>query len=145
MTDNNLDVWYFKGNVVFSNLEKPDEQYKMYGLTISVDDKTFEEFKASGIQTKVREDNRSSQKLVSFKRPSRKVTEDEITRIDPPFVMDADKKNMNAGAVDRGSEVIAKVLTYKTAKGIGHRLQGIMVTKLKEAPDVHNSTEHAPF
>lgn len=143
--ENNLSVWYFEGDIVFSNLASPDEQYKMYGLTIAVDDKNYSLFVDSGIQTKVRTDNRTGQKLISFKRPSKKLVNDVMQTVEPPSVIDTNKSVIDANSVARGSSVVAKVLVYKTMKGVGHRLQSVMVTKQMVSPDVHNSTEFSPF
>lgn len=143
--ENNLNIWYFEGDLVFSNLSVPDEQYKMYGLTIAVDEKNYSLFVDSGIQTKVRTDSRTNQKLISFKRPSKKLVNDTMQAVDPPVVLNSDKEQISGSTVDRGSTVVAKVLVYKTLKGVGHRLQSVMVTKIKEKPTVHNSTDYAPF
>lgn len=143
--NNDLSIWYFGGDVVFSNLKTPDEKYKMYSVTIAVTDAVLQEFKQSGIQTTVRTDSRTGKSLISFRRPSKKLVNDVMQAVEAPGVIDSSKNSLDADLVAAGSKVVVKVLVYKTMKGIGHRLQTVMVTELQSKPTVHTHDDYAPF
>jgi len=145
MSDQQMDIYYIEGTLVFQNLAKPSDKYGRYDITIAVDDANLDVYNQSGMQGKPKYDDKYKQTTVAFGKPGEKKVGNIITPTEPPACLDAKQDNLDPIVVDRGSKVVCKVIVYDTPKGKGHRLSSVMVTDLVKKPEVHNGTKFAPF
>ena len=127
MSNTTTQYNYFKGIARVTQSKRPNS-YGAYTVCIEFDDSSeLEKFKASGIQVDIT-DNKAW-----VRRPHQKLIKNELVTLGPPRVVDKDGNDLNV-LVGDGSEVIVKVRTYPTSKGIGHTLDAIQVLNLVEVP-----------
>lgn len=138
-------IYYFTGTSKWAKLWKPDEKYSNYSVDLYMTPKSWEEFKASGLQLKIRESD--GVKYVNFKRPTARLIKGELVNFEHPTILDNEGEPLAEGTlVGNGSTVTLKVLVYDTVKGKGHRLEAVRVDELVEYQDNKAVPEDgAPF
>lgn len=133
------EVIYLLGIAKWAKVRKPDPKYNKYGLDLYLSDGSWEAFKKSGIQVKVRED--SDGKFVKLSRPESKIIKEEVQKLGPPKVLirrrDEDGNVTEGydtfdGDIGNGSLVSCKVQYYPTRNGVGHTLDAVAVENLVE-------------
>lgn len=139
-------TFYFSGTCKWAKLNKPDTKYNNFGIDLYLDEKSWDAFKKSELQLKVKKDDDGS--FVSFKRPVSKLIKGELVDFGKPEMLDAGGQPMdNEILVGNGSEVTCKVVVYDSAKGKGHRLEAVRVDNLIEygGDTLGNEPEGSPF
>lgn len=114
----------FKGPCKWAKVFKPDPKYNNYQIVVYLDDKTKEDYKKSGIQVQIKEDDDGE--YVVFRRPAMKLIKGEAVNLGPPVVEDKNSVAMT-DAVGNGSLVEVTVDVYDTMKGKGHTLRAVRV------------------
>jgi hypothetical protein len=130
--------YYLSGKVSWAKILKPDEKYECYSIDLHLSDEAFQMFKDSGLQLKVHEDNEKGD-WIRLRRPMTKKSKNGLVDMGPPQVLlkrDGDYVPFSQ-AIGNGSEVIAKVRVYDTARGKGHELSVVAIEELIE----YNATE----
>lgn len=136
---------FFTGKAYWAKLEEPDQKYKYWGINVSLDDVSKEEFKKSGLQMETRVDKKDGFEFVTFRRPVKKLIKDELVDFEKPIIVDKDNNVMtDRPLIGNGSSVTVKVLVYDSIKGKGHRLEGVRINDLVEYQG-GTSNEEAPF
>ena len=119
-------TFFFTGTVKWAKVFKPDEKFEpQYSLQLFLDDDGWATWKASGLGGKVKEDEDG--KYVTFRRKVAGPSWEPV--LGPPKVTSADGKPFE-GLIGNGSTLTVKVDVYDTAKGKGHRLEGVRVDEL---------------
>lgn len=139
-------VFYFSGKCKWAKLAKPDAKYSNFGIDVYLDAKSWDAFKKSDLQLKVKKDDDGS--YVSFKRPVSKLIKGELVEFGPVETLDAEGDALPDGTlVGNGSDVTCKVVVYDSMKGKGHRLEAVRVDTLVEYKNdyVGNEVEGSPF
>lgn len=139
-------VFYFSGTCKWAKLAKPDTKYNNFGLDLYLDDKSWEAFKKSELQLKVKKDDDGS--YVSFKRPVSKLIKGELVEFGPPEMLKVDGSPFDMSVlVGNGSTVTCKVVVYDSMKGKGHRLEAVRIDELVEFNKdyIGNEVEGSPF
>lgn len=115
--------------VKWAKLIKPDEMSGKWSINLYVTSEQLAELKAQGIEPKVDKDG------VPFVQAARKPKSNKGTEIDPPRVVDADRKpfakNIGNGSV---CNVIVSIYdwTFQKKEGKGVWLEAVQVVELKE-------------
>lgn len=121
----------FSGMVKWAKTKKPSEKYNKYEIDMYLDEESWDEFRASGIGVKVREDEDG--RYVRFSRPAEKVINGEKVEFGPPEVED-EQGNHIADWIGNGSKGTVNVVAYtydnSYGKGTGHRWQKLTVNEL---------------
>jgi hypothetical protein len=127
----------FSGKTKWAKVRKPDEKYDNYQVPLYLTDESWNEFKNSGCQLKVHNDEDG--KFVTFKRRHAEFNyaKNQQETNGPPRVALLDKqsgeyKDFPDGLVGNGSLVTVWVDVYDTRNGKGHRLIGVGVDDLVE-------------
>lgn len=134
----------FYGDAKWAKVLTPDEKYDNYALDLFMDGKSFELFKKSGLQLKIKENEDG--KYVSLRRPTKKLIKGDLVDFGPPPMVDALGRPF-AELVGNGSKVAVEVAVYDTQKGKGHRMEKVHV--LEHVPyggrmeDAHDDEEEA--
>ena len=127
---------YFQGIAHYVRGKTPDA-YGKYSVNIEfTDPEELKKFKDSGIQVELSPDNKTW-----FRRPDQKMIKNEMVTLGPPRIVDKDGNDLDVW-VGAGSEVVVKVRSYNTMKGVGHTLDAIQVLNLVE---VSGSGEYRNF
>ncbi len=144
MTTKTTKIYFLSGKASWAKLTKADQKYQYWGLELELDAPSWEKFKESGLQLKVKK-NKEGNDYISLRRPVQKPIKNELVDFDPPVLLDADNQPFERRPeVGNGSIVTCKVLVYDTLKGKGHRLEGVRVENLVEyIPSTE--TDNAPF
>lgn len=115
---------YFKGIAHAAYTKKPND-YGAYTVCLEFSDpEELKKYKKSGIQVEISPENK-----VWFRRPAQKLMKNELVTLGPPRVVNEAGEDIT-DLVGSGSEVILKVRSYDTIKGVGHTLDAIQVLKL---------------
>ena len=123
-----------EGTAYWASLTRPNEKFEpMWRIDLAVDDKSADELKSQGIglgETTI--DERSSTKMVRFKRKVQKANDDKNTQ---PQLGDGAKSPLDK-IVGNGSKVKVMYKPYewnfKGKKGMGLDLQAVQVIDLVE-------------
>lgn len=121
---NKTKYHYFDGTAEYTRINAPDS-YGNYVIKLKMTDEEILKYEATGIQGQVGEDN-----TVFFRRPSRKIFNNELQELGAPELVDAEGKEMAKVLIGTGSKVTIKVTSYPTMKGTGHTLQKIQLHEL---------------
>jgi len=125
--------YYFKGKAFWAKIKNPDLKYECRSLDLHFDDESYQMFKDSGLQLKVKETEDGSS-YVRLRRPLTRVTKDkEVIDVGPPQVLlknDAGDYVPFDDFIGNGSDVIAKVRVYETSRGKGHELVVVAIDNL---------------
>jgi hypothetical protein len=124
--------FYFSGIAEWAKLTKPDTKFNaegIYSLDLFLDDISWDKFRESGVQLKVKEKN--GQQFVTFKRPHKKLIKGEVVELGRPVILDQDDIELEEPPlVGNGSRVTCKVSVYDTAKGKGSTLEKVRIDEL---------------
>lgn len=124
MADSKTKYNYFKGISHFTQTNKTNA-YGAYSVCIELNDPAeLEKYKASGIQVEVSPENK-----VWFRRPHQKLFGNELQELGPPEVIDKNNQPVT-DMIGTGSDIVVKVRSYPTIKGVGHTLDAIQVLNL---------------
>lgn len=122
-------VWYFTGPCKWAKVYKSqlDPKYKRWSIDVYLDNKNLDDYKRSGMQLEVREDEDG--KFVRFSRASVKIINKEVVEFDPPEVVRVSEEGNSPfnDPIGNGSIVVVKVAVFDTQKGKGHRLDKVGV------------------
>lgn len=148
--EKDMATYYFTGKCNYAKVYKPDLDFdkinSSWKIDLYMDDESWELFNDSGCQLKVKEDKKTGEKYVNFRRPTQKLIKDKIETFKPPVVVDKTNSPMTAD-IGNGSTVTVKVEIYNTRKGKGHTLEAVRVEELVpyEANKVVAPDEMVPF
>lgn len=126
--------YYFRGKGYWAKIKNPDLTYECYSIDLSLDNESFDMFKDSGLQLKVKE-NEAQGEFIRLRRPLTKNTKKNgVVDMGPPQVLlkDGDTYKPFDGLIGNGSEIVAKVRVYDTARGKGHELVVVAIEDLVE-------------
>lgn len=115
-----------------------DKETKAWKIDLYLTPGSLEIFEKSGLQLKLRSDDDGQ--YIQLKRPEKKIFNDTIEELAPPYVIDAAGENFT-GRVGNGSKVAVEVDVYDTRKGKGHTLVGIQVHDLVPYEDTKKAIE----
>lgn len=105
-----------------------DPKFKNWTICLYPTKESIETFMKSGLSMGFKEDEDG--RYLTFRRPESKLFGKELVEFDPPGVW------LNGapykGSIGNGSAVTLKVEVFDTAKGKGHRLDGVRVDNLVE-------------
>lgn len=123
---------FLTGKCKWAKLKDPDMKFGgHWTIDLYLDEQGLKNFKTADLELELRSSDEGQ--FIKLRRPisrhDRK--KDEIVKFDPPVLLDADGNELDA-LVGNGSEVACKVSVFSTAKGNGHRLEGVKVLKLEE-------------
>lgn len=131
--------YIFKGITKWCKVRTPDEEYQNYQVPLYMDEQSWADFEASGIQLKVKKDKETNEPFVTFKRKHAEYNnfkkENQINGPPKVLVLQEDGTYTPLGddvLIGNGSEVSVKVEVYDTKAGVGHRLLSVGVSKLIE-------------
>ena len=132
---------------MWAKVKKPDHKYGNYTIDVYLDDGSWEKYKESGLELKIREDKETGEKFVRFRRDPKKEIKGEMVEFGAPRVLIRDEEDGEYkefdGLIGNGSFVNCKVSVYDSAKGKGHRLDTVAVETL--VPYEGQSDEDMPF
>jgi len=134
-----------------------------------VDDKEWEKFKRAGLSLEIKDDKDGDGKFITVRRPTKKVIGDNLVVFCPPQITGQVKvayrdsegailrqytKGEYTGGVHEegekelignGSVAFVNICVYDTAKGKGHRLEGLNILELVEyVEDPSEEKEETP-
>lgn len=119
MTDYN----YFHGIARAAFIKKTND-YGNYTVCLEfTDENEIAKYTKSGIQVEMK-DNK-----VWFRRPAQKLIKGSLEELGPPEIKNAEGQIITDDIGD-GSEVVVKVRSYPTMKGVGHTMDAVRVDKL---------------
>ncbi|MBD3260584.1 MAG: hypothetical protein GF334_02730 [Candidatus Altiarchaeales archaeon] len=121
---------YFKGIARYNRLRQPDD-YGNYVIQVEMDEESADKYRNSGIQVAIDDENK-----VYFRRPDTKTINKELVELGPPMVIDTEGTKLD-DLIGQGSEVVVKVRSYDTRKGVGHTLDAIQVRNLVPVESTH--------
>lgn len=119
---------------------------KSWNMTLYLDPKSWQTFKAEGLQNKVKEDDEG--KFISLRRPlvkPWKARPGEPSEFEAPIVRmsDGDLWDDNGPLLGNGSKVTVKLEVFNTRLGKGSRLAEVRVDELVEYVKPEDSGEAA--
>lgn len=140
-------TYFFTGATRWAKVRKPDEKYETYQVPLYLDETALKQYKDSGLQLKIKEDETG--KFVVFKRKHAEFNswrKEHVTN-GPPAVKikrGSEYVDFPDGLIGNGSIVTCRVEAYDTPKRgpgtKGHRLIAVAVEKLVEYnPDAAKS------
>lgn len=142
------ETYYFSGKAKWAKVQKPDEKYDNYQVTLYMDDENFQKFKESKLKLSIKEDE-NSDRFVVFKRKSKQNFGEGDEDMGPPkvFIGTVEDYQPFTGLIGNGSDVTLRVSVYDTRNGKGHRLEKVLVTNLVEynPPDREGTDGLIPF
>lgn len=124
-----MTTHYFKGIAKWAKVHTPDKKYGHYSINVYMDPDNLAAYTKSGIQVAVKEDEEG--KFVTFRRSPKKLIKGELVDFGGPAVFNAEGTPLKED-VGNGSDVTVKVTSFETAKGVGHRLESVLVNNLVE-------------
>ncbi len=139
---------YLTGEADWVKVDKPDEKYNRWGLTLYPDDESLLKFKESGLRVEVHSDPKNNRPFVRLGRSVEALIKGKVLRYDPPVIFDANNNQFEkVPRIGRGSNVTVKVAVFDTSKGKGHRLESVRVNSLVDPSEViiDASNEESPF
>lgn len=113
------------------NLVIPDEFRGSKNYKVQLYDVDEDAWKATGVQTKPKED-KEGDKLFLLKRPDSRVISNELVSFGPIAVVDKEGTDISDKMIGNGSEATVEFITYDTSMGKGHRVNRVVVTNLIE-------------
>lgn len=119
------------GIVKFCRLQTPDKEYNKYSLSLYMTAGSFAKFSKLGLDLTVREDTKSGEKYVIFRRNPDDLDFNK-NPIGRPIVLMANGNSIPDNDVPDGSRVTISIQAYDTKKGKGHRLNAVIVHELAE-------------
>lgn len=123
-------IYYFTGPCLWAKTDVPDQKFKRYTIDVSLDEKSQDKFKDSGLQLEARKDEKTGNEYYRFSRPVNKVLKDKLVTFGPPTVLNSEGVEFN-GRINNGSTVTVKVSVYDTMKGKGHRLEAVRIDEME--------------
>lgn len=128
-------TYFFTGKCKWAKVRKPDEKYNNYQVPLYLTKESWDEFKKSGVQTKIKTDEDGD--FTVFKRSYERFIPWEGTTVvqGPPDVFIKSKDGPVSypdGLIGNGSDVTVKVEVYDGKNGKGHRLVSLLVNELVE-------------
>lgn len=116
----------------WAKVREPDEKFENYQVPLYLDDKSWNAFKDSGCQLRIKEDDDG--KYVTFRRSVRDWNGEELG---PPEILIQDQETGSYklypdGLIGNGSIVTVRVDVFDTRNGKGHRLNRVGIDKLVE-------------
>lgn len=125
----NTKHYYFAGVCKWAMVHRMDEKYELYKIDLFMDESSFDTYNESGCTMKVKEDKESGDSFVTFRRKDQQLIGKDLKHFGKPKVVDKEGVPLTDN-VGNGSSVVLKVAVFDTRNGIGHRLEGVMVTDL---------------
>ena len=113
------------------NLVIPDEFRGSKNYKVQLYDVDEDAWKATGVQTKPKED-KEGDKLYLLKRPDSRVIQNELVQFGPIEVVDEEGEDVSKKLIGNGSEAEVHFITYDTSMGKGHRVNKVVVTNMIE-------------
>lgn len=122
---------YFTGPCKWAKVYTPDDYNgeKKWKIDVFLSKSDLKDLKATGLKLKVKEEEETGSKYVTFNRPVVKEIKGEMVDFDAPRVLNKDKEDIT-DLIGNGSTVTVKVLVYDSAMGPGHRLEAVRVDNL---------------
>lgn len=102
-----------------------DEKYGHFGINFYP--ANVEEFKATGVQLKPRQDDDGT--FFVLRRQPVKLIKGKLAELGAPVVLDSGNNAFNQ-PIGNGSTVTVEIAVYDTQKGKGHRLEKVRVDEL---------------
>lgn len=131
------------GPCKWAKINKPDEKYGNWQITVYPDDASLKRIQDSGLQVGPKKDDDGIN--YTFRRPQRKIIKGEMVEFDKPEF----KGTLPDGVfMGNGSVVTVDVAVYDTMKGKGHTLMSVKLEKLVEfKPDetIHSGSTKEEF
>jgi hypothetical protein len=113
-----------------------DKKSKSWKIDLYMTPGSLEIFKQSGLQLKLREDDEGT--YARFTRPEQKLIKDNIERMKPMEITDAEGSPVEV-KIGNGSKVAIEISVYDTFKGKGHTLNSVVVHELVPYEDAKKS------
>jgi len=128
-------TYYFKGTTKWCKVRKPDEMYNNYQVPLYMTKESWDEFKDSGVQTRIKTDADGEYTVFKRSHERRVPWEENIVIQGPPEVFilkDGKAVPFPDGLIGNGSKVTVRVEVYDTKRGKGHRLISVLIDDLVE-------------
>jgi hypothetical protein len=119
----------FSGKCKWPKLDKLS-QYGKYEINLYLDPKSKKKYVEAGCQGQIREDEEGQ--FVVLRREPERLFGGEVKKFGKPQCLDLEGKEVDPRILGNGSEVVCEVACYDTKKGIGTRLEKVIVSKLIE-------------
>jgi len=119
----------FSGKCKWPKLDKVS-QYGKYEINLYLDAKSKKEYVKAGCQGQIREDEEGS--FVVLRREPHKVFNGELKNFGKPPLVSTEGIEIDPRVLGNGSEVTCEVACFDTVKGVGTRLEKVIVSKLIE-------------
>lgn len=114
-----------RGTAIAVFIKKPND-YGAFTVRLKLDPESFKIFNEAGIQTKINE-----QGEVTLRRKAAALIKDSLVEFGPPPVFNSDAELIEKPPIiGEGSDIEVKVCVYDTIKGVGHRVEAIMIHNL---------------
>ena len=119
----------FSGKCKWPKLDKVS-QYGKYEINLYLDAKSKKKYVEAGCQGQIREDDEGA--FVILRREPHRVFDGELKQFGKPPVIGPLGAEIDPRILGNGSEVVCEVACYDTVKGVGTRLEKVIVSKLVE-------------
>lgn len=123
---------YLRGLINWAKVQTPDEKYEVYTLDFHPDKDSWIVYKESGLQLKIRENEKDGD-FIKVRRPVSKKSGKQLVEMGPPQVLlknDDGEYVDYKGLIGNGSTGVIKVRVYDTDRGPGHELLSVAVDEL---------------
>lgn len=125
-------IYYFRGVGKWCKVHTPDKTYGNYSLDLYLDEDSMQLFKDSKLGLKIRDNEDGT--FIKLRREPERMVAGDIVNIGPPkvWLKTEDGKEPLKENVGNGSKIVCKVSVYEGARGLGHRLEEVLVEDLVE-------------
>lgn len=123
---------YLRGIINWAKVQAPDEKFDVYTLDFHPDKDSWIIFKESGLQLKIRENEKDGD-FIKVRRPVTKKSGKELVEMGSPQVLlknDDGEYEAYKGLIGNGSKGVIKLRVYDTDRGPGHELEAVAIDEL---------------
>ena len=135
---------YFTGVCRWAKVFEPDTKYgPTYSIEVKLDDDEYKRYRDVGCQGELSKDG---QGYLTFRRKEQMLSRaGKLMKFGPPLVIDKEGQPFDE-SIGNGSEVIVKVVTFETEKGVGTRLEAVKVINhvVFDKEDTQKNRDFAP-
>lgn len=125
-------IYYLRGIGKWCKVHKPDEKYGNYTLDLYMDADSRALYDTSGLELKIRENEDGE--FIKLRREPEKLIAGDVINIGGPkvWIMGPEGKEPLEKNIGNGSKIVCKIQIYQGKRGVGHRLEEVLVEDLIE-------------
>lgn len=126
-------IFYFRGIGKWCKVHTPDKTYGNYTLDLYPDELSWELYNDSGLDLKKRENEDGT--FIKLRREPERLIAGDVVNIGGPkvWILDSEgNKTEFTENIGNGSRIVCKVSVYQGRRGVGHRLEEVLVEDLVE-------------